>query len=116
MATSKVLRRTKIRRGIRSKISGTQDCPRVSVFKSNKAVYAQVINDDLGQTIAAASSLEVDKSKNATISVSKEVGLILAEKAKAGGCTEVVFDRSGYIYHGVVKALADGLREGGLKF
>ena len=116
MTSKKVLRRTKIRRGIRSKISGTQELPRISVFKSNKAIYAQVINDDLGLTLAAASSAEIDKSKNVTITVSKEVGKKLAEKAKAGGCTQVVFDRSGYIYHGVVKALADGLREGGLKF
>ena len=116
MASKKVIRRDKIKKGIRSKLNGTQDKPRISVFKSNKAIYAQVVNDVLGQTIAAASSNEIDKSKNATINISKEVGLKLAEKAKAGGCTEVIFDRSGYIYHGTVKALADGLREGGLKF
>ena len=116
MATKKVLRRNKIKRGIRSKIGGTSVRPRISVFKSNKAIYAQVINDDLGKTVAAASSMEIDKSKNANITISKEVGIKLAEKAKAEGCSEVIFDRSGYIYHGIVKALAEGLREGGLKF
>jgi large subunit ribosomal protein L18 len=116
MVTKKVLRRKKIKNGIRTKISGTNERPRISVFKSNKAIYAQVINDELGKTLATASSTEIDKSKNATVSISKEVGLKLAEKAKANGCSEVIFDRSGYIYHGVVKALADGLREGGLKF
>ncbi len=116
MATNKTLRRNKIKKGIRRKISGTAEKPRVAIYKSNKAIYAQIINDELGQTLVSASSAEIDKSKNVTISVSKEVGKSLAEKAVANGLKDVIFDRSGYIYHGNIKALAEGAREGGLKF
>jgi large subunit ribosomal protein L18 len=117
MAFDKVSRRLKIRRGIRKKISGTADRPRLSVFKSNTAIYAQLIDDVAGLTLAAASSKELDsKVKNATIDLAKNVGQKLAEKAVANGISMVVFDRSGYVYHGKVKALADGAREGGLKF
>ena len=116
MATKKSSRREKIHKGIRNKISGTAERPRISVFKSNKAIYAQAINDLNGETLVAASSLEVDNKMKINIEVSKEVGKKLAEKAIANGVKEVIFDRSGYIYHGKIKALADGAREGGLKF
>ena len=115
MAIDKQNRRLRIRRGIRNKISGTADRPRLSVFKSNKAIYAQLINDESGHTLTSASSLELGV-KNATLESSKNVGAKIAEKAKESGIEAVVFDRGGYIYHGQVKALADGAREGGLKF
>ncbi len=115
MATKKVKRRLRIRQGIRNRLSGTAERPRLSVFKSNKAIYAQIIDDVNGHTLVAASSKEIGKP---TINVesAKEVGKKLAEKASANGVETVVFDRSGYVYHGKVKALADGAREGGLKF
>ncbi len=115
MAFSKLKRRTRIRKGIRRKISGTAETPRVSVYRSNKAIYAQIIDDVKGHTLAAASSKELGK-ESINVSISKEVGLKLAEKAKTSGIEKVVFDRGGYPYHGKVKALAEGAREGGLKF
>lgn len=108
-------RRLRIRRGIRKKVNGTPERPRLSVFRSNKAIYAQIINDVDGHTLASASSKEL-KSKKFDLEQSKEVGKQLASKAKAGGVETVVFDRGGYLYHGKIKALADGAREGGLKF
>ena len=114
MAVSKS--RLRIKRGIRNKISGTAERPRISVFKSNTRIYAQIINDENGHTLVSASSSELGATKNTNVELSKEVGKKLAEKAVASGITEVVFDRNGYIYHGKVKALADGAREGGLKF
>ena len=116
MATQKDLRRLRIRQGIRKKIKGTAERPRLTVYKSNTAIYAQLIDDVKGHTLAAASSMEAGKSKNINIEKSKEVGKKLAEKAKKSGIENVVFDRNGYIYHGKIKALADGAREGGLKF
>ncbi len=115
MANTKLQRRTKIKLGIRRKIAGTSEIPRVSVFRSNKAIYAQIIDDNAGHTLVAASSGDLKEGGNA-VSHSKEVGLKLAEKAKAAGIEKVVFDRSGYKYHGRIKALAEGAREGGLKF
>lgn len=115
MAITKESKRLRIRRGIRNKISGTSARPRLSVFKSNKAIYAQLIDDAQGVTLTAANSAELG-IKNNTIEHSKAVGGKLAEKAKAAGIESVVFDRSGYRYHGQVKALAEGAREGGLKF
>lgn len=115
MAVTKLQRRARIKKGIRRKISGTSECPRVSVFRSNKAIYAQLIDDVSGATLASASSKEIGKN-NINIEVSKEVGKKLAEKAKSSGFETVVFDRNGYPYHGKVKAFADGAREGGLKF
>ena len=115
MGISKIQRRDRIKKGIRRKISGTAERPRISVFKSNKGIYAQIIDDVEGKTLAAASSYELGK-KNITIDTSKEVGKALAEKAKGNGVESVVFDRGGYPYHGNVKALAEGAREGGLKF
>ena len=116
MAFNKYERRLRIKKGIRSKIEGTTEKPRLSVFKSNKAIYAQLINDVDGHTLVAASSSELDKKGVLNIEVAKEVGTKLAEKAKSAGIENVVFDRSGYIYHGRVKALAEVAREGGLKF
>ena len=115
MAFNKEKRRLRIRRGIRQKISGTKERPRLSVYKSNKGIYAQLIDDDSGHTLAAASSKELGKT-GITVPISKDVGKKLAEKAVASGIDTVIFDRSGYLYHGRVKALADGAREGGLKF
>lgn len=115
MAVSKVERRKRIKLGIRRKISGTSTRPRVSVFRSNKAIYAQVIDDVKGVTLVAVSSTELGTDQN-NIASSKEAGLKLAEKAKAAGIESVVFDRNGYPYHGKVKAFAEGAREGGLKF
>ena len=108
--------RLRIKKGIRNKISGTAQRPRISVFKSNTRIYAQIIDDQHGHTLASASSSELGAKKNTNVELAKEVGKKLAEKAVAAGITEVVFDRNGYIYHGKVKALADGAREGGLKF
>lgn len=116
MASSKIIRRLRIRRVIRSKVRGTPDRPRLSVFRSNTAIYAQLIDDVSGKTILNTSSMEVEKSKNANVESSREVGRILAEKALVSGITAIVFDRGGYLYHGKVKALAEGAREGGLKF
>lgn len=115
MALTKTQRRSRIKKRVRKSVQGTAERPRLSVFKSNKAIYAQLIDDLNGHTLAASSSKEVGK-ESITVEVSKEVGKKLAEKAKANGVETVVFDRGGYIYHGRVKALADGAREGGLKF
>ena len=115
VSNKKLQRRNKIRKSIRRKISGTSARPRLSVFKSNRAIYAQIINDEVGSTLAYATSLDL-KSDNANIEIAKEVGKKLAEKAVANGVSEVVFDRGGYIYHGRIKALAEGAREAGLKF
>jgi large subunit ribosomal protein L18 len=115
MGITKDGRRLRIRRGIRKKITGTPEKPRLSVFKSNKAIYAQLIDDANGTTLAAASSIELGDT-NSNVEGSKNVGSKLAEKAKGAGIEDVVFDRGGYRYHGRVKALAEGAREGGLKF
>ncbi len=115
MAFNKLARRTRIKKGIRRKISGTAEMPRISVFKSNKAIYAQLVDDLKGHTLAAASSKELGKSA-VNVEVSKEVGKKFGEKAKAAGIEKVVFDRNGYPYHGNVKAFAEGAREAGLKF
>src|SRR6478609_7634071 len=112
---AKVQRRTKIKAGIRSRVFGTPERPRLSVFRSNKQIYAQVIDDVHGKTLAAASSKNLtDKMTN--IEKSTLVGKALAESALKAGISTVVFDRNGYLYHGRVKGLADGAREGGLKF
>ncbi len=115
MSVTKIARRQRIHRGIRKKISGTAARPRLSVYKSNRAIYAQLIDDTRGHTLAAANSMELGV-KNNTIESSKQVGQKLAERAKEAGIESIVFDRSGYLYHGQVKALAEGAREGGLKF
>jgi large subunit ribosomal protein L18 len=117
MTNIKESRRQRIKKMIRKRVEGTQEKPRLSVFRSNTAIYAQIINDKTGETIVSASSLEIDKtSKSINIEKSKKVGLALAEKAKKEGISKVVFDRNGYLYHGKIKALAEGAREGGLQF
>jgi large subunit ribosomal protein L18 len=115
MAVNKEQRRLRIKRSIRNKISGTSERPRLSVFRSNKNIYAQIIDDLSGRTLAAVSS---DKAEGAThkVATSAEVGKQIAQKALELGISSVVFDRSGYLYHGRVKSLADGAREAGLKF
>lgn len=112
---SKLESRTRIRRRIRKKISGTPANPRLSVFRSNKAIYCQLIDDVNGLTLASASSKEVKASDN-KIDVSKSVGILIGEKAKSMGIETVTFDRGGNLYHGRVKSLADGARESGLNF
>ena len=114
MAFNKIERRIKIKFRIRKKVVGTAERPRLSVFRSNKQIYAQVINDKAGVTLAAASSLGFEKMNKTE--QAKKVGLLLAEKAKAAGVESVVFVRNGYLYHGRVQSLADGAREGGLNF
>ncbi len=115
--SSEERRKARVRRAIRKAANGR---PRLSVFRSSKQIYAQVIDDEAGRTLAAASSL--DKSlrealkTGADVAAAAEVGRLVAERAKAAGVTQVVFDRSGYLYHGRVKALADAAREGGLDF
>jgi large subunit ribosomal protein L18 len=109
-------RRTRIKKGIRHKLEGTSNRPRLSVFRSNKVIYAQVIDDSKGHTIAYSSSIELDKKGGVNLAISKNVGKKVAEKAIANGINEIVFDRNGYLYHGNIKALAEGAREGGLKF
>jgi large subunit ribosomal protein L18 len=100
---------------IRGRIAGSAERPRIVVYRSNKAIYAQAVDDATGTTLASARSSEVDASGDKT-AVSKRVGQLLAERVKAKDIETVVFDRSGYLYHGRVKALAEGAREGGLRF
>ena len=109
-------RRERIKLGVRNKISGTKDRPRLSVFRSNKGLFVQVINDENGTTIASASTIELGEKAKLNQENSKNVGKKIAEKALASGVNTIVFDRNGYLYHGNIKALADGAREGGLKF
>ncbi|RAJ87471.1 large subunit ribosomal protein L18 [Chitinophaga dinghuensis] len=116
--STKVNRRQKIRYRIRKKISGTTSVPRLSVFRSNSDIYVQLIDDTNGTTLASASSRDKDiqAQKGTKSEKSKLVGAALATKATALGLTTCVFDRSGYLYHGRIKAVADGAREGGLQF
>lgn len=116
MALTKVQKRDRIKRRVRGKISGSSSAPRLSVYKSNKEIYAQLIDDKEGKTLVAASSREKGATKGTKTEVATAVGKLIAEKAKAAGFEKVVFDRNGFVYHGRVKALADGAREGGLKF
>lgn len=116
MAKTKLSRRLRIKRGIRKRISGTAERPRLSVYRSNKGIYAQVIDDISGKTLISASSLKELKEKGSKVDQSKELGKILGEKAIASGISEVVFDRNGYLYHGRIKSLAEGAREAGLIF
>ena len=102
---------------VRGKINGTAECPRLNVFRSSQHIYAQIIDDVKGVTLAAASSTEKGfDGSGGNVEAAKKVGLMIAEKAKAAGITDVVFDRGGYVYHGRVAALAEGAREGGLNF
>ena len=114
MTTKKVERRIKIKYRIRKNVFGTAERPRLSVFRSNKQIYAQVINDLGGRTLASASSLGLEAMPK--IEQAEKVGELVAQKAKEAGVESVVFDRNGYLYHGVVKALADGTRKAGIEF
>ncbi|HNQ11985.1 MAG TPA: 50S ribosomal protein L18 [Bacteroidia bacterium] len=116
MINKKEVRRKKIRSRIRRRVKGTAEKPRLSVFRSNKQIYAQVIDDIQGITIVSASSALLGEEKSNKKDQSEKVGQMLAEKALAAGISEVVFDRGGYLYHGRVKSLADGARNAGLKF
>jgi large subunit ribosomal protein L18 len=118
MASKKeIYKRKKVKMRIRKTVNGTATRPRLTVFRSNKEMYAQLVDDVAGKTLFAASSLAKDfgDDKMTKIEASKRVGQLLAEKAIAGGISEVVFDRNGYLYHGRVKAVAEGAREKGLK-
>ncbi len=118
MALSKSEKRNRIHLRIRKTISGSAERPRLCVFRSNKEIYAQLVNDLNGTTITAASSRDKDiASANANkVETAKLVGKAIAEKASKSGVETVVFDRGGYLYHGRIKQLAEGAREGGLKF
>lgn len=120
MALAKVQARAKRKKRIRGKISGTAQRPRLAIFRSANNIYAQMVDDTQQKTILVASTVDKElkgKLKNAANSeAAKAVGKLLAEKAKKKGIKEVIFDRSGYLYHGRVKALAEGAREAGLKF
>ncbi len=117
----RVKARIRRRKRIRKRLAGTPERPRLSVFRSNKHIYAQIIDDDRGVTLAAASSLSPEVRQKIAdlkgkITVAQEVGRLVAVRAKNKGVTKVAFDRGGYKYHGRVKALAEGAREGGLDF
>ncbi len=117
MATKKELRRSKIKKSIRKNVSGTAERPRLSVFRSNKQIYAQIIDDVNGNTLASAGSLKNEGAQKVNkIDQARQIGKEIAEKAIQAGVQSVVFDRNGYLYHGRVKSLADAARENGLKF
>jgi large subunit ribosomal protein L18 len=118
MALTKQERRYRIKKRIRKIVSGTAQRPRLNVFRSNKQIYAQLIDDFSGKTLMAVSSLNKDfeGTEGTKIEMAAKVGKAIAEKALAAGISAVVFDRNGYLYHGRVKQLADAAREGGLKF
>ena len=117
MANNKVLRRAKNKRRIRKKVFGTTSVPRLSVFRSNKQIYAQIIDDITGKTLASSGSLKNDEAQKGSKTLQAEtVGKLIAEKAKESGVEKVVFDRNGYLYHGRVKSLAESARKEGLKF
>lgn len=115
---SKNTKRIRRHRRIRTKVKGTNSCPRLSVFRSNNYIHCQMINDEKGETLVSASDLELKqgKEKKSKKDIAFETGKLIAQKAKEKGIEKVVFDRGGYKYHGRVKALADGAREGGLQF
>ncbi len=119
MALTKRERRIRIKYRIRKRLSGNDSRPRMSVYRSNKQIYVQLVNDIEGRTLISASSKEkeiAEKKVSNKIEQAKLVGKLIAQKALANGFKEVVFDRSGYLYHGRVKSLADAARENGLKF
>ena len=116
MQRTKNASRKRIHMRVRKKVNGTTERPRLNIFRSNKAIYCQIIDDLKGHTLVAASSLENQDLTGTKTEIAKEIGKIIAEKAQAVGIESVVFDRGGYLYHGRVKALAEGAREGGLKF
>jgi large subunit ribosomal protein L18 len=113
---SKNIIRLRVHKRIRSRVSGTQERPRLAVFRSVKHIYAQVIDDTKGHTVVAAGSTEKDTKNGGNVAGAKEIGKLVAERAKDKGIKAVVFDRGGYQYHGRVKALAEAAREAGLEF
>ncbi len=113
MKLTKLARRNRIRMRVRKKVFGTPQLPRLSVFRSNKAIYCQIIDDIAGHTLASATSRG---TKGTPREQARATGIAIAQSAKAAGISQVVFDRGGYLYHGRVKSLADGAREGGLQF
>lgn len=113
---NKIIRRERIRRSIRRKISGTKQRPRLSVFRSNGEIYAQLIDDENSHTLISTSTRKAKDVKGTKTEQSKEIGKMIAKQAADLGITNCVFDRGGYQYHGRVKALAEGAREGGLQF
>ena len=115
-ATTKPASRLRRRRRVRAKVAGTAERPRLSVFRSNRGIRAQLIDDVNGHTLAAVNWTEDELKKMGRMDQAKRAGELIAERAKAAGIEECVFDRGGYRYHGKVKALADGAREGGLRF
>ena len=116
MSLNKSERRQRIKFRIRKIVSGTAAMPRLSVFRSNKEIYAQIIDDVSGVTIAAASSRDKEIAKGTNMEIAAAVGKLIAEKAMKAGIETIAFDRGGYLYHGRVKSLAEGAREAGLKF
>ena len=118
MKMTKTQRRQRIQKRFRDTVLGTAAMPRMSVFRSNKEIYAQIVNDETGVTLAAASSRdkELEKHSGTKIELAQEVGKLIGQKALAVGISSIRFDRGGYLYHGRVKSLADGAREAGLKF
>jgi large subunit ribosomal protein L18 len=114
---TKETRRTRIKASIRKKVDGTSERPRMSVFRSNKEIYVQFIDDETGKTLASTSSSDKEMKKDGSkVDLASAVGKKAAEVALSAGIEQVIFDRNGYLYHGRVKALAEGAREGGLKF
>jgi large subunit ribosomal protein L18 len=113
---TKPQRRLRRRRRVRARIHGTAERPRISVFRSNRGIFAQAVDDDSGHTLAAVNWTEADLRKLTGSEQARKAGGLLAERAKAAGIETAVFDRGGYQYHGRVKAFADGAREGGLSF
>ena len=115
--TDRKLERTRRHARVRTKVSGTAERPRLCVYRSNSNLYAQIIDDVTGNTLVASSTLDKEvKTKKSNKEAAKEVGALIAKRAKAKNITTVVYDRGGYIFHGVVKALAEAAREGGLEF
>jgi large subunit ribosomal protein L18 len=109
-------KRKRRHRRVRGRVHGSAGRPRLCVFRSSKGIYAQVIDDDAGVTLASASTLQLDGASGSKSEKAAEVGKLVAQRAREAGIEKVVFDRGGYLYHGRVKALADGAREGGLEF
>ncbi len=114
--TNKKLERQRRHARIRTKVSGTASCPRLCVFRSNKHIHAQIIDDVKGVTLVSCSSVELKLANGSNIEAAKQIGAEIAKRAKAAKITNVVFDRGGYIYHGRVAALAEAAREAGLEF
>jgi large subunit ribosomal protein L18 len=113
---TKEARRLKRRRRVRAKVHGTSERPRISVFRSNRGVFAQLVDDEAGRTLASVSWTEPELRSLSSLEQAQRAGLLLAQRAREAGVERAVFDRGGYLYHGRVKALADGAREGGLQF